>query len=98
MRNLREEVILELDSSRLLYTTPPAFTLLEGGGVTSAQLAMLFGIECLKLGWFGLGSGQPRTDAWFWVYAEVGLSGPNSVNAYVVGWPCNYDLFSSVFL
>jgi len=50
-----------------LQLTPPAFTLLEGGGVPSAQLAMLLGFVYLKLRWFVLGSGQPRTDAWLWV-------------------------------
>ena len=65
-------------------TTPPAFTLLEGGGVRSARLAMLLRFMYLKLRCFVRGSGQPRTDTWFWVLAEVHLSGPNSVNAYVV--------------
>jgi len=32
---------------------------------------------------FVCGSGQPRTDAWLWVLAEIRLSGPNSVNAFV---------------
>lgn len=36
---------------------------------------------------FVLGSGQPRTDARLWVLAEIRLSGPNSVNAFVVRSP-----------
>ena len=68
-----------------LRITPPAFTLLEGGGVPSAWLGMLLGFVSLKLPRFVLGLGQPRTNAWLWVYAEVRLSSPNSVNAYVSG-------------
>ena len=41
-------------------------------------------VVSLKLRRFSRGSGQPRTKAWLWILAEVSLSGPNSVNAFVV--------------
>ena len=44
-------------------------------------------VVSLKLRRFSRGSGQPRTDAWLWILAEVSLSGPNSVNAFVVRSP-----------
>ena len=43
---------------------------------------------------FVLGSGQPRTDARLWVLAEIRLSGPNSVNAFV---GCSYFSSSNLF-
>ena len=66
-----------------LQPTPPAFTLLEGGGVESAWLVLILGFVSLKFRRFVRRSGQPRTDAWLWIYAEIRLSGPNSVNAFV---------------
>ena len=53
----------------------------------SARLVMLVGFEYLKLPRFVRGSGQPRTNARLWVWAEVRLSSPNSVNACVVRSP-----------
>ena len=52
-------------------------------------------VVSLKLRRFSRGSGQPRTKAWLWILAEVSLSGPNSVNAFVVRSPkVNYPPLS----